>query len=170
MKKIIIVLFTLIIISCSENSSTESNFVLVSGVRFILLNENEEDLLNSNTSGFYPLDSMKLYYKVNGEIIEVYDDNMELPRNIGLITETTPYQIGFASYSGYEGEISEIDGIKRGVSINYLEFNNGITDTIKVEWESKKDYYFVNNKIWYNKTLYNPDNLPFKVIKEGNYR
>ena len=170
MKKLIIILLTYTIIGCSEKNSTEASFVLATGVRFKLLDESGKDLLNPNTINYFPIDSMKLYHKINEEIIEVYDENMEYPRNISLITESNPYQIGFGSYSGYEGEISEIDGIKRGVSINYLEFNSEITDTITVEWEAKKGIYFVNTKIWYNNTLYNPDNMPFVVTKEGNYR
>ena len=107
---------------------------------------------------------MKLYYLVNGEKIEVYDSNMAYPRNIGLITETTPYTLGITTYDGDEDLISEENGVKTGVSIAYLELNENVSDTIKTQWESKEGKYFVNRKVWYNGELKSVEE-PFIIIK-----
>lgn len=62
MKNLIIILIALMIImGCSKEKSQSNNFALSNGVVFNLLNSDGEDLLNSNTLGFYPVDSMKLY-------------------------------------------------------------------------------------------------------------
>lgn len=152
--------------SCSKNDDVEKNgFVKSVGVEFNILNQDGDDMLNPATMDYLPLENMKLYYLINGEKIEVYDSSMAYPRNIGLITETIPYRLGIATYDGEDGLISEVDGVKTGIAIAFLKLSEGITDTIKTEWESKEGKYFVNKKIWYNGELHEPADSVFEVRK-----
>jgi hypothetical protein len=167
MKKIILISVIILTISCSKKIDEEQNGVVVSvDVDFHILNQNGDDLLNPATAGYLHVENMKLYYLINGERIEVYDTLMQYPRNIGLNTESTPYSLGIGTYEGEYGLISEVDGVKTGIAIALLEFSEGITDTIKTEWESKetKCRYFVNRKVWYNGELHSPDSV-FEVRK-----
>lgn len=108
---------------------------------------------------------MKLFYLINNEIVEVFDSNMNLPRNIGLITESTPFQLVIATYVGEEGFTHEENGYKIGTTIAYLELNENDTDTIITEWASK-EYFFGNDKIWYNGEFYERGSV-FQVVKSN---
>ena len=99
------------------------------------------------------------------KIVVVFDTNMQLHRNIRLVTETSPYRIGIGTYDGLEGIISDVDGVKNGYSTAYLELNNTDTDTIKTEWEAG-DNYFINTKVWYNGVLQEHPDRPFEIIKD----
>ena len=165
MKNLLILFLIATIMGCSKKEDLKiTGFNLNVGVEFSLLNEKEEDLLNPNTPNHFELEKMKLYYKIGDNVVEVFDENMALPRNIGLNTETNPIQLGIGSYSGYEGMISEENGIKTGISIAYLALNSEETDTIKTQWESKEGKYFVNRKVWYNGELKSVEE-PFIIIK-----
>lgn len=165
MKHLMILILLFTIMSCSDNEEmAKASFVLDSQVTLAIINQNGDDLLNPATSNYFSLENMKLYYLVNDEKIEIYDPNMAYPRNIGLITETTPYTLGVATYDGDEDLISEENGVKTGISIAYLKLNENITDTIKTQWESKEGEYFVNRKAWYNGELKSVEE-PFIIIK-----
>lgn len=166
MKKLVFLTISILIMSCSHEDNTEPNgFVKSVGVEFNILNQKGDDLLNPATSGYLPLENMKLYYLINGKKIEVYDPNMAYPRNIGLIKETTPYRLGIGTYDGEDGLVNEENDIKTGIAIAYLELSEEITDTIKTEWESKVGKYFVNKRVWYNGELQESVDLVFKVRK-----
>lgn len=153
-------------VSCSKNEEIENCcFSLSVQEQFTILNQRGDDLLNPNTSNYYPLDKMKLYYLINNEKIEVFDANMAYPRNIKLIDETNPYRLGIFTYNGEEGLISEVNGVKIGKSVALLELREGVTDTIITEWKSIDNKYFANGKVWYNGVLHEPATVPFEVRK-----
>jgi len=172
MKIIISLLILFFTMSCSEKENNEQDeqdepfgFILETGVDFNLLNQEREDLLNPLTPDYFPVENMKLYYLINGEKIEVYDPLMDSPRNIILITETTPYSLRCFTYAGLEGMTHEENGLKIGISITYLELNEEVIDTIKTEWSYREDTSFVNHMIWYNGVFHNPGDGIFEVIK-----
>ena len=162
---IILAIIVLITISCSKEKEEPSTDFISVVFHFNILNKEREDLLNSNTANYYPADSMKLYYLINNEVIEVLDTNMDSPRNIFLITTCNPHRLGIASYDGLEGLISENDSVKTGISITYLELDSTDTDTIKTEWESA-DNYFINKKVWYNGVLQEHPSRIFEITKD----
>lgn len=166
MKNLIrVVSLSLLIISCSSNDDEVNQSVIDVGIDFSLLNQEGEDMLNSETANYFS--EMQLYYLINGEKIKVQDYNPQIGDHNGtmLITESSPYRLRCFTYCcGYEGITSDEDGIKRGVSIAYLELNKEVTDTIKTEWELKEGKYFVNRKVWYNGELKSVEE-PFTVIK-----
>jgi len=168
MKTLITILFLLIIFSCSDNDDEPvCCFVLNNGVKFNILNQQGEDLLNDSTPEYFPVEEMTLYYLINDEKIEAQHMLGGLENDgIGLSTDSNPYYLSCLS-NIYDGDltIDEETGIGTGISITYLQLNNQVTDTIKTEWESKEDKYIVNKKIWYNGELHEPAEIVFEVIK-----
>lgn len=163
LKTIVIPLITIVIaFSCSKEKSIRG-FVLETNVDFNVLNETGEDLLNPATPGYFPFEDMKLFYLINNERVEVFDPYMDLPSNIMLITETSPFRLRCFTYDGEEGFTHEENGVKIGTAIAFLEFNEYDTDTIITEWASKENY-FVNKKVWYNGEL-QAVNSVFQVVK-----
>ncbi len=165
MKKIIILLisFTFLVFwSCSKEDGIEQEEygpgpIIKSNVIINIKNKDGKDLLNPSTAGYLPFEQMKLYYLIKGKKNEVYDPNMAVPRGIKLITTKNPYQLAVSVYSG--DDVEEKNGVKKGISITYLEFNSNITDTIKTEWEAKEHEYYKITKFWYNNKLYNSDKV-----------
>ena len=166
MKNLIVLIIILLSMGCSKDNNEPSASIVSVGVEFSILNKEGKDLLNPNTTNHYSIDSMKLYYLINDQIVEVLDTNMQYPRNIMLITENNPYRIRcFTNDDENNGLISEKDEIKIGVSIAYLELNNTDIDTIKTEWESG-DNYFINKKVWYNGVLQEHPDYTLTIIKD----
>lgn len=161
--------------SCSKKDKINDDKVeaalFQSSVMLNILDNEGLDLLNSKTTNYYSFDNMKLYYLVDGEKKEVYDSNMDLPRNIALLTDVKPYALGMALSYHVDSIIGEKDGFEVGRSITYLELNKGDIDTIVSEWK-RKPGYFVVDKIWYNNAeeAYDVRNSsePYKVIKDVN--
>lgn len=167
MKNLIVLVIMIIIMSCSKEKEEPSAFVLNVNVEFSVLNSKGDDLLNLETIDYYPIDSMKLYYLINNEKVEVQDFDPQIGGGgIFLITETNPHRISITTYAhGDEGLVNEEDGVKTGNSIAYLKLNNTDTDTIKTEWKAG-DNYFYNSKVWYNGVLQEHPDLTFVIIKD----
>jgi len=113
---------------------------------------------------YFPFEPMKLYYDINGRTQEVYNPLMDSPRNISLITETSPHRLRVFTSSNRENITSDQDGIQKGESTAYLKLNDQITDTIRTEWEAG-ECYFVNRKLWYNGVLYDPIPEVIEIVK-----
>ena len=167
MKNLIVLVIMIIIMSCSKEKEEPSAFVLNVNVEFTVLNSKGDDLLSSETIDYYPVDSMKLYYLINNEKVEVQDFDPQIGGGgIFLITETNPHRISITTYAhGDERLVNEEYGVKIGNSIAYLKLNNTDTDTIKTEWEAG-DNYFINKKVWYNGVLQEYPDRPFEIIKD----
>lgn len=132
------------------------------------LNQNGEDLLNPSTQDFLSFDNMKLYYLIDGEMVEAQDSNSMVYNQsvLNLIKEVNPYVLMvFTYHQGTDGIISEEGGIKKGASTAYLILNEFDIDTIKTEWESGPSY-FINTYISYNGQLPDNETKSFTIIKE----
>lgn len=151
--------------ACKKKNNDEPNngsFVLDCNLSVSYKNVHGDDLLNSNTPGAYKFDQMKLYYKINDSVKEVYNPNMDAPRNILLIKDLTPYQLRiFTDDPG--PAITDPNETKTGTSITYLKLDSLDTDTIEADWE-RKSTYFVNLKIRYN-GVEKPRDVPFVILK-----
>ena len=111
---------------------------------------------------------MKLYYLIDGEMVEAQDSNSMVYNQsvLNLIKEVNPYVLMvFTYHQGTDGIISEEGGIKKGASTAYLILNEFDIDTIKTEWESGPSY-FINTYISYNGQLPDNETKSFTIIKE----
>ncbi len=153
------IIITLMIISCSndDDNGSDQQFVLDNGFKIKVLNAQDEDLLNPETQGALDYNEMKLFYLIDGEKKEVFENTADQPRNLFLFNETMPYQLGVGTYDGIDNFSSKDNDIFSGEHTAYLQLSDTDTDTIKTSWESKKDLYFRIKKIWYNGKEYDKD-------------
>lgn len=165
MKQLIILLTIFIVMSCDKETNEPDSFVLSANVDIIYLNKTGDDLLNHTTDEYFQIDSMKLFYIIEGEVIEVYDPNMASPRNIMLMTETTPNRLRIFTPDNINEFTSEKDGIKYGTAITLLKLTDIDTDTIKTGWSYKEGKYFVIDKVWYNDVLQESVDSVITVVK-----
>lgn len=165
--KILILLCVLnILISCSKDENMNSSVVSVA-VEFSLIDQNGDDLLDSLTPNYFKREEMELYYLIDNKKIKATDFDPQIGKQNGimLITETVPFRLRIFTYHhGDNGLISEVNGVKTGRSITYVELNGATTDTIKAEWGNGNNC-FVNTKIWYNGELQTYPDTPFVITK-----
>lgn len=165
MKRVIVsVLIVVLIVSCSKKNDEPIGFVLSTSFYYNVLNIEGEDLLNPINSGYFPFEDMRLYYIINNEKIEVYDTLMSSPRNIGIVSESTPYRLGVGFHDGQEGFTHEENGVRIGRSTALLEFNDSVTDTIVAEWAAVEGKSFVIDRIWYNGEEHSSNDV-FQIIR-----
>lgn len=158
----LITIIAMLIIGCVKDNTSEDSYVVDVGLEFHIKNTNGLDLLNSSTANYFIFDSIKQFNDINGEIIEVYNPNLDLPRGLLLNTDTNPYSLRvFTTTDGFEiiG-----DEVRTGQTITYLKLNNSDTDTILTEW-SKTNKSTTISKAWYNGDLIENHQLLFDIEK-----
>jgi hypothetical protein len=146
--------------SCSKKQSNSISIDI--GIEIFVFNQSGENLLLSSTPNFIKVDSLKLFYLVSGEKKEIYNKDMDCPRNICLTTDLGSERI-IISPNFTESE---------EYPINYLQWENGDIDTIKCHIVRISEGESVTcDKVWYNDVLMFPENaIPnfgraFKIVK-----
>ncbi len=158
MKSIILTLLIMAsILGC--NSDDEQQFNLDVGIEFSIKNSEGIDLLNPNNSESLNESEIKLFYLINGNVEEVFDPNMDSPRNFLIYKHESEYRIGISqNYS----ETEEFP-------ITYIQWNNQDTDTLKCEY-ARTNRSIRQQKIWLNDELIwdaSTNTEPFyEIIKE----
>ena len=128
MKKQIYLLFVLFLVimfaSCTEKvkptpNPDYMNYDIAVGISF--LNNQGQDLLNSDTPDYFDYRNFDLYYLVNGEMVSVADYDSLLINGMMLVTESDPYYLRSFTYANEnDGVISESNGVVTGTSYTYL--------------------------------------------------
>lgn len=139
MKKLVIIIAIFTLFGCDKSSDMKETYNFDTGLEFLVFNSNNEDLLDPATANHYEATEIKLFYVVDGEIEEVYDQNMDNPRNFSIYKHEDEYRIGV---SFNHTETSE-------KPITYIQWNNNDTDTIEVAYE-RTENAILKRKVWLN--------------------
>ena len=145
MKKIILILTVLFIFGCSNNENNNSNDAtnIDNSVAIFLKSPEGFNLINTSN---YNSNNFKIYYKLNNEVVEIYNPSLDFPRNFYINNETNPISMKlFLNHSSLEANPTTI-----------IKWNNLETDTIKTYFrrgtENSTDYE-ICEKIWLNNVL-----------------
>ena len=153
---IVLFLLGIIIISCNsddENNNTPSYYNLETSVEFKVSSPAGVDLLNPNNANAYIAENIKIYYLRNGEIEEIYNPNMDAPRNFSIIS---PEDTGEDFY----GIAIGLNSSQLENAITYIEWSETDTDTIRANFQSG-DNFTILTKAWYNDVLiFDEDIIP----------
>ncbi|SRX55997.1 hypothetical protein [Aequorivita sp. CIP111184] len=145
MKTIATLILLTILTSCSKNNDDEpqqqANVIDVN-VELSLKSTNGEDLLDPNNPNGYKAEDIKLYYLINGEKQEVFDANMDYPRNFFIFKHESEYRIRIFQ------NLAETEALP----ITYVEWNNQDTDTLQAEYH-RADRLIQVIKTWFNGEL-----------------
>jgi hypothetical protein len=159
MRALLIILTLITLIGCEEDNENMNGFNLENQILLNLKNSDGLNLLDTSTENSYNNESMKLFYLVNDEPIEVTIENgfnmgsLELTSDKLLKIFTNP------SSSNIVEETSEYDIVE---NVAFLELSETDTDTIKTHSLSKNlshstangnCCYFLVSKVWYNDEL-----------------
>lgn len=139
----ILILLTIVTVlfACSKSNEIETQYGynIEVGLEFSILNSLNEDLLNPENPNHLDVTKIKLFNVINGEKQEVYNPNMDYPRNFNIFKHENEYRIAVFLNST---ETSE-------KPITYVQWNDSDIDTIEVTIKRTQSS-MLQNEIWLN--------------------
>ena len=98
---VFLTIFTMLSGCKSDDNSEQINLDVA--FEFSVVNNEGNDLLNPENQNYFNHSNIKLFYKVDGEYKEVYDENLDNPKNFLIFKHETEYRIRiFLNYSTKE--------------------------------------------------------------------
>jgi hypothetical protein len=159
MKIFLFCLFSLLI-ACGKQTS--HNVVIDTTIDIFVSNNSGANLLLNSTLNSIKVDSLRLFYLVNGEKSEIYNKDMDCPRNICFNSD-----IGKESIRIFPNDTETEE-----FPITYIQWENGETDELKCHFVRLNEGETVTcDKVWYNDVLMFPENaIPnfgraFKIVR-----
>lgn len=154
MKNIVMLFTILLFLGCSPEK--QEDFNLNVGFELSIINETGEDLLDPNHPNAIKEENIKLFYVINDKVEEVYNPNLDNPRNFLIFKHENEYRIRiFQNYSETETK-----------PITYVQWSDSDKDTIEASYDRYSNA-IIQRKIWYNGTLMWPTSTnldPFFTI------
>lgn len=152
MKKIVLLLVTFIIVSCSNDSTPSSSAIVEDYVDIYLKNTSGENLMNT---GNYNSENFKIFNEINGVKVEVNNPLAAAPRNFYIITETNPISMRLFLNSSPTEILPK----------TYIQWNETETDTLSANFVT--DGINVGySKLWLNGDLIWDGTLPTNHKRE----
>jgi len=159
MKNFMFLIAAVSLFACSKSEEVSpAGFNLNVLFEFSVFSSQNIDLLDPATPDHFREEGIKLFYEVDGEVIEVYDPNMGDPRNFYIYNHENEYRIMVF--------LNHADTSEKPVT--YIQWNDTDTDTIEATFMRNRNNVVVN-QVWLNEleiwdsTLV--DNQYFKLIK-----
>lgn len=140
MKCFIYILLLLLLFSCSRKKICCT--VVSTEIDMSVNDSTGNDLLDPSFPGSYKEDSIRLYYLVNGKRVEVYDPNMDSPRNFFIYHDTPGYVI----------RVFPNDDKSSEYPVTYIDWNQHDEDTIRCEL-TRTSGTTVVTKVWFDGQL-----------------
>ncbi|GAB3221853.1 hypothetical protein J0A67_12305 [Algoriphagus aestuariicola] len=137
MKNIILVMISVCLLSCSNEEIPNSIPVSIN-LYLEIVDEGGADLLNSENSTISQGD-IKVFYKENGQLKEVFNPEMDNPRN---------YSIFF-----HEGKMKNLLALGLGGEETILKLSDTISESFIPEWHLMENGGKVLSKIYYKGNL-----------------
>lgn len=161
MKELIFLLTVVSFVSCSETvelmppgHSRNTSF------EFSVYISQDVDLLDPSNPNHYEEEQIKLFYIVDETMIEVYNPNLDYPRNILIFHHEIEDE--------YRIRVFLNDSDTSEKTITHVQWNNTDTDTIEATFK-RSDRSLDVSKVWLNGLeiwdLTMGDNQYFKLIK-----
>ncbi|MDX8341626.1 hypothetical protein SLH46_20675 [Draconibacterium sp. IB214405] len=154
-KRILFLVGLFILFGCNKNEELVG-FYLDRGFEFTLLNNKNEDLLSSETTGAINEEDIRLFYSVEGELQPVYNANFDYPRNFLIYEDGGMNRIRIFMNSS--------DTEEKPITI--IDWGNNDTDTVAVEF-TYTSTMTAKRKVWVNNELiwdYQDDEFPLITL------
>ena len=148
MKNLLYIATIIGLFSCESSDTMDNNYYnLDTAVKITVVDINGNDLLNPNNANCFLEENIIIYYLIDGEEEEIYDPNMDCPRNFCIYAPDTAdgkYWIGLTPNIVSDSTV--------GYGITYIKWNDNDKDTIKCAHRSGEGYTIVT-KVWFNDEL-----------------
>jgi hypothetical protein len=143
MRNLLAIVVIALLCSCSSDDSPEQ-FVYDVGVEFSIKDSQGNDLLNPENENTLNSSEIKLFYVVNGAVEEVYDGNMDYPRNYVIYD--------YAPVSEYRISVFLNNADTEAQPITYIQWNATDTDTLRSEIYRRNNLVKIKT-LWLNNEL-----------------
>lgn len=144
---IFLLLMITLLVSCNSNDANNGKnfYALETGLDFRVVSPEGIDLLNPNNENSFLTETIKIYYLIDGDVQEIYNSNLSLPRNFKIVS---PEDSGIEEYymSIFLNNSVPED------AITYVEWNETDTDTIRANFNNGNNHSILT-KAWYNEEL-----------------
>ncbi len=139
MRNLLLFLLIASIQGCDNSDDKMQQFNLDTGVEFSIRNTENEDLLNPGNPNSFDVNTIKVFYVIDGKTTEVYDKDLDYPRNFRIYEHQDEYRIAiFPNHAETEQK-----------PITYVQWNESDRDTIEVAYDRSQDA-LLQNRIWLN--------------------
>ncbi|MDT0676491.1 hypothetical protein [Autumnicola musiva] len=141
MKKIIFILGIALAIqfsSCSKNDDQVQSSNLVNEVQFIVKDEEGNNLIPNK----YNSETIKLFSEINGEFEEIFDSNLDYPRNFKIAEKDGENILSIWPFINEEEDVSR----------TLIQWEEGDVDTLETSY-IKTDDATILKEVWFNGDL-----------------
>lgn len=122
--KVIVILGWIFLSSCNQSAPPGPSIVDLT-VYLQVFDQNQKNLLDFNTPGFYSVDDIRIFYTKDGSLIEVYNPRLTFPRNFLIFSDPG---------AGYVMKLFVDPGTtNKEVTKTLIQWSPSNTDTIKSE-------------------------------------
>jgi len=154
MKYLFFFLSALFFASCTDDNE---QVIVDTDINISVKDEDGNDLLNPDNSNSLNQNEFKIFYEINGEQIEFYDENLDYPKGFFVYQHENEFRI----------RIFPSTDKNALYLITYIEWSKMDTDTIRCEIE-RKESSTICKKVWFNEELvwqaYDTERF-FEIIK-----
>lgn len=140
MKTLILIMAFTMFLGC-DSEGGEEQFVYDVAFEFDIKDSEGNDMLNPENPNSFDESAIKLFYLIEGNVTEVYDGNMDYPRNFRI------YE--YPPASAYRIVIFLNHSETEEFPITYIKWNETDTDTISSEIYRTSSLVKIQ-KVWLN--------------------
>lgn len=140
MKYLLFFLTAVLFNSC--NSDDKDQFIIDTAINISLKDKDGNDLLSTDSPNSLNQNEFKLYYEINGEQVEVNDEELDYSKGFFIYQHENEFRIRIFPNSQDNSLITN----------TYIKWNKTDTDTIRCEIE-RSNSSEVCKKVWFNDKL-----------------
>lgn len=140
MRNLLLILTFVTMQSCDNSDETvQQQFNLDAGIEFSVRDSSNVDLLNPENTNSLDTDAIKLFYLIDGKTVEVYDKDLDYPRNFRVYQHQDEYRIAiFTNHAETEEK-----------PVTYIQWNESDRDTLEAIYDRSQNGV-LQSKIWLN--------------------
>lgn len=139
MKRFLPLMFLLFVLSCKEDDNL-SSYVNSTNIEFIILDENNVDLLNPENVNIS--DDLQIFYEENGQWIKYYESNLDYSKGYRIYKREDKYILTVYPKNSYKSNFTK----------SILKWKSFAPDTIINEYKQSPNS-ITNDKIYINGEL-----------------
>ena len=144
MRRLFLILPVLLIFSCKDDRvCCSSTFIDILTV-FYAQNEQGDDLFDPNNPNYIDINKLRVYDLVNGEEVERYNPNLDIPRGFKTYPPEGPY-------TKYRMHLFVNEREKSNRTTTILKWNESDIDIFEAELD-RGDNHTYYTKLWVNGT------------------
>ncbi|MFC2096401.1 hypothetical protein ACFLQ3_01725 [Bacteroidota bacterium] len=142
--RIIYLLIIVLLMSCDEEETVSADFINT-GFGIVVKDEHGTDLLNPANENSYKVDSIDIYWVIDGAKTRIFESNLAHPEH--FVIRYNPYHDIYELQLFLNHKMDE-----NNKAITYVKWNSVEEDKFECEFKLVETAYF-KYKLWFNDSL-----------------